>query len=151
MQSNVVIYVAFAGCSFEKYIKDHRSSQSVPFSSTAPAYQLYSPVSKSHTVAGKCDAPTITTNKTESYSTIPYSISSDPAAGQVVPSVLATSTTIPCTEKSIGTTSHMVPITVPSTTISDLTQLRTKEKSQVTDDNQQSIFSKKIGMDNTSE
>ena len=87
-------------------------------SSTTPADHLDNPLGHSQTIAGKIHTPTITTKLAESYSIVPHSMSSHPAAGDTV--VLPTSTTvIHHTEKSIGPTSHIT------------------ERSQVTDNDNQ--------------
>ena len=69
----------------------------------------------------------MTTKQVESHSTVPYSISSHPASGDTA--VLVTNSIIitPHTDKSINLT----------TGVSNLTQPDIKEKSQVTDDDQQ--------------
>ena len=127
-----MVYVAIAGFSFEKYIRNHESSQSVILSSTTSASQLNSPVGPSHTIAGKSITPMKTnTKQAESYLTVSHSISSHTATGDTA--VLPTSGAIVLqhSEKFVGPTSHVLPVT---TSASSLTQPDFKERSQVTDD-----------------
>ena len=83
--------------------------------------QSCSPVGCSRTIAGKSHTSmAMTTKQTESYLTVPHSLSSYPAAGDIIPPIVPTSTTIlHHSEKSTGLTSNAFPVT---TSISGLTQ-----------------------------
>ena len=71
------------------------------------------------------------TKQAESYSTVPHSISSHPAASDTAILPTSSTTIIQYHEKSIGPTSHVFPVT---TSVSSLTQPDIQEKSQVIDD-----------------
>lgn len=146
----IVVDIINAGCSFEKYVRDHESSQPVTTSSaSSPTHQLYSPVSPLHVDTGICNVPTIASNQAES---VPCStLSSCVAGGDTVPSVLPSSKAIPRTEKSIDPISSSDSITVPLTTASATTQPHTKEIPQVTDNIQQPVASTNITKDTISE
>ena len=129
----MTVYIAIVGCLFDKYINDHEPSQPATSSSTAP---MYSPVVPLQTIAGTRNDPIIATTQAESHSTVPYSVSSQPAAVDIVSSPLSTSTAMLHTKKSITPTlSCSVPITVPSAVVSVSTQSYTKEISLATNDN----------------
>ena len=99
-------------------------------SSTTPAYQPYNPVGPSHTVTGKSYTPITTTKQAEKHSTVSHSISSHTAAGDTAVLPTSGATVLQHSEKSIGPTSHVLPVT---TSASSLTQPDFKESSQVTD------------------
>ena len=91
----------------------------------------------------------MTTKQTESYLTVPHSLSSHLAAGDIVPPIVPTSTTIlHHSEKSTGLTSHAFPVTA---SISGLTQIDTTERPQVTDNGQQTNASNNVTKDTISE
>ena len=133
----MTVYIAIVGCSFDKYINDHEPSQPATSSSTSSTAPMYSPVVPLQTIAGTRNDPIMATTQAESHSTVPYSVSLQPAAVDIVSSPLSTSTAMIHTKKSITPTlSCSVPITVPSAVVSVSTQSHTKEISLATNDNQ---------------
>ena len=83
----------------------------------------------------------ITNKQAESHSAVPYSISSHPASGDTAALVTNSITITPRTDKPINLT----------TGVSSLTQPNIKEKSQVTDDDQQPNADANITKDTISE